>query len=234
MGIGKTISKGFKSIGKKVKHTTKKIGKFVTSDGFKTGAKVAAGVAAAAALAFGGYKAKQEIEAKKSYAKQVKDDVEPVIDIARWFGRGIRETKKRVGDAGDAVGEFLAPGVTREKQKADQSVAGKALTAVSETLNKERASGIIENVGAFVGQNDKLTSGQAKKATEAKEKIVSEIKERKAKLIRAEQNNVMDNVVDAIMGRAPTIADPGEETKGVASRLWSWFAPDPDLDHYGV
>lgn len=243
-GIKSTIS----SIGKGVANTGRRVGKAVTSKKFIKGAKIAAAVAAAAALTYAGVKTKQKYDASKKSIGEAVQEVQDVKNVVKSVKKGVKEVKKRKSNVDDAIQEFKQPGYTRESQQESQKKAGAALAKLGETLKAPTATSIQDKVSAVLNVGDKKTAKQKDAANKEREKIISEIRERKKKLNTAEQNNVVTNVVNSILGNEPSItgeynkkkAKAGrpsiaeqESDSGLSQRIFGWFGL-PTADDYDL
>ncbi len=238
MGFLGKVKRGVNKIGKGIRAGGRAIGKVVTSKKFKTGLKVAAGIALAAGAVFAGHKAHQKYKTAREGAQEVLDDVAAVRSTVKQIKRGVKEGKSRASAAGAVISEAANPGVTRAAMEQVQKSSGATLADLTQVARAPEAKGVIENIGAMVGIGDKKTSGQKTSASKAKQVLLKEVKERKAALIAAEEGGVVPNVVNAIIGHKPTI--PKEKPLGEVDetsffgRISGFFAPEVDFEEYGV
>ena len=233
MGFMGKVKRGFNKIGKGIRAGGRTIGKVLSSKKFKTGLKVAGGIALAAGAIFAGLKAKEAFDEFKGPAQETVRDIQEVRGIIKKGKKIVKEGKRRKENVMDIIQEVKSPGNMREKLQEPMRTTGESLTELNQAIQAPEASGILETIGAVTGISDKKTPTQKAKASESRSKLIGEIKERKAKLIQAEEGGVLPNVVAALTGQVPKIktAAEDEEQTSFFGRLSGFFAPDVDFDH---
>lgn len=180
MGFMGKVKRGFNKIGKGIRAGGRTIGKVLSSKTFKTGLKVAGGIALTAGAIFAGLKAKEAFDNSRPVAEVIAERA--VGGAANLGGAVVRETKSRVQEQVDKR-------FTQEEQ--------------------QNLMDLGAGVGGGIVSTAKLAAAGVKKAKETKQRVGEAVKDvtKKVKETKQRAGEMASGAAEALRPKAPSVTD---------------------------